>query len=96
MLEAVVGPAKVHDLTNMIGFNYRMTELSAAIGLVQLSKIKKHVGLRKEFAENLSNKIANLPGINIPLVRENCSHVYYNWALKFSEEKVGVSRKNIC
>ncbi len=91
--EAVVGPAKVHDLTNMIGFNYRMTELSAAIGLVQLSKIKKHVGLRKEFAENLSNKIANLPGINIPFVRENCSHVYYNWALKFSEEKVGVSRK---
>ena len=27
--EAVVGPAKINDLTNMIGFNYRMTELSA-------------------------------------------------------------------
>ena len=55
--EAVVGPAKkINDLTNMIGFNYRMTELSAAVGLVQLSGIEKHVGLRKDFAESLSKK----------------------------------------
>ena len=90
--EAVVGPAKINDLTNMIGFNYRMTELSAAVGLVQLSGIEKHVGLRKDFAESLSKKIKTLPGLDTPFVRPNCSHVYYNWALKFSEETVGVTR----
>jgi len=90
--EAVVGPAKINDLTNMIGFNYRMTELSAAVGLVQLNSIEKHVGIRKDFAESLSKKIETLPGLGIPFVRSNCSHVYYNWALKFSEETVGITR----
>jgi len=90
--EAVVGPAKINDLTNMIGYNYRMTELSAAVGLIQLRGVEKHVGIRKNFAEKMSKKIKELPGIEIPFIRPNCSHVYYNWALKFSEEKTGITR----
>ena len=37
--EAIVGPANVNDLNNMIGFNYRMTEI-LAVGLVQLENMK--------------------------------------------------------
>ena len=48
--EAVVGPAKVKDITNLIGFNFRMTELSAAIANVQLSKIDEHVDKRVKLA----------------------------------------------
>lgn len=39
--EAVVGPAKYKDITNIAGFNYRMTELTAAIATNQLKKLKK-------------------------------------------------------
>ena len=51
------------DLTNMVGFNYRMTELSAAVGLVQLRNIDTHVGRRERFAERLSEGVRNLPGL---------------------------------
>ena len=90
--EAVVGPAKVKSLKNMVGFNYRMTELSAAVGLVQLKNIKKHVGKRKSFAEKLSSSLSDIDGLNVPIVRKNCEHVYYNWALKFDKKKLGISR----
>ena len=39
--EAVVGPAKYKNITNIAGFNYRMTELTAAIAIKQLNKLKK-------------------------------------------------------
>ena len=68
--ESVVGPAKVSNLTNMIGFNYRMTELSAAIGIAQLSSIEKHVEDRKNFAEKLSDTISPMVGLQKPIVKK--------------------------
>ena len=73
--ESVVGPANISNLTNMIGFNYRMTELSAAIGIAQLSSIEKHVGDRKKFAEKISRIVDPMIGLKPPIVREKCSHV---------------------
>ncbi len=90
--EAIVGPANINDLNNMIGFNYRMTEMSAAVGLVQLENIEKHVSERKYFAEQLTSKTKDIDFLHTPKVRKGCNHVYYNWALKYDSEKLGVSR----
>ena len=90
--EAVVGPSKTKDLTNMIGFNFRMTEISAAIAIQQLKQIDQHVNKRVEIAESLSLNLANLLGIEVPKVRDGCKHVYYVWALKYNQDKIGVSR----
>ena len=38
--EAVVGPAEYKEITNILGFNYRMTEVTAAIVAEQLKKLK--------------------------------------------------------
>ena len=75
--EASVEFTDLHDLTNMVGFNYRMTELSAAVALIQLKNIKKHVRLRKDFSESLSAQVKNLDGLSVPYVRNGCEHVYY-------------------
>ena len=77
----------------MIGQNYRMTELSAAIGSSQLAKVEEAVGRRQQLGEYLSEKLSGLEGLTSPFVRENCRHVYYVWALKFDESRVGVSRE---
>jgi len=90
--EAIVGPAKVKDMTNLIGFNYRMTEMSAAVGLVQLENIEKHVNERKFFAEELTNGTKDFDFISSPLVKKNCSHVYYNWGIKYKKKNFGVTR----
>jgi dTDP-4-amino-4,6-dideoxygalactose transaminase len=90
--EAVVGPKGVADITNMVGYNFRMTEIEAAIGRCQLRKLKGLVEERSKNCEYLAERIGKLPGIEAPPVREGCTHVYYVQPFLFHEEVVGVSR----
>ncbi len=94
--ENMVEPLAIENPVNLVGFNYRMTELSAAIGIEQLRKIERHVGVRVTLAEALSEGISGLEGLTPPRVRKNCTHVYYTWAMRFDEEKVGISRELFC
>ncbi len=90
--EAVAEPSGIDDLTNMFGHNFRMTELSAAIGLAQLGDIEIHVGRREKLSNALSKAVVDIQGISPPLVRDNCRHVYYVWAAKIDSDILGVSR----
>ena len=91
--EAVVGPAEVEDLTNMVGLNLRLTELSAAVGLVQLEDAEKHISRRQHLAESLSEGCKDLEGITTPVVREGCRHVSYCWVIRYDSDITGVSRQ---
>jgi len=91
--ESCVEDLGMQDLTNLVGFNYRMTELSAAVGIEQLKKIDYHVTRREYLAQRLSKGIEGLPGLTPPQVRPQCRHVYYVWAVRFDENLVGVSRE---
>lgn len=91
--ENVVEPLGMTDVPNMVGFNYRMTELSAAIGLEQLARVDEAVARRVRMAERLTGAVQGLEGLTAPTVREGCEHVYYLWTLKVDEEALGVSRQ---
>src|SRR3989442_9749923 len=67
--EAVVGDKGVTDLTNMIGFNFRMTEIGAAIGTEQLKKLKVFADERAAAAERLSAGRPGAPGVSRPAVQ---------------------------
>ncbi|MCK5541089.1 MAG: DegT/DnrJ/EryC1/StrS family aminotransferase [Desulfobacterales bacterium] len=90
--ENVVEPLEIDDLTNLIGFNFRLTEIQAAIGIEQLKKIDHHVEKREKIAKSLSESLNDLPGIFPPIIRKGCRHVFYVWGAKFDEKIVGVSR----
>lgn len=90
--ENIVEPAPITDPVNMIGYNYRMTEMSAAVGRSQLAKIDREVTRRQHLAERLSEGIAGLEGLKAPIVRDGCRHVYYVWSAKVDEAVLGVSR----
>jgi dTDP-4-amino-4,6-dideoxygalactose transaminase len=90
--ENIVEPLELENITNLVGFNFRMTELSAAVGIEQLKAIDDHVSKREYIAQQLSTGIADLPGLIPPKVRTDCRHVYYVWAMRFDAETVGVSR----
>jgi dTDP-4-amino-4,6-dideoxygalactose transaminase len=91
--ENVVESLNIERITNLIGFNYRMTELSAAIGIEQLKKGDIHVDYREHIAQQLTEGIQGLEGLTPPRVRSGCRHVYYVWAARFGEDAVGVSRE---
>jgi perosamine synthetase len=46
-----------------VGFNYRMTDVQAAIGLVQLGKLAALVGRRRALAQRYTELLADLPGL---------------------------------
>jgi dTDP-4-amino-4,6-dideoxygalactose transaminase len=91
--ENIVEPLNMSDSTNMLGFNFRMTEMSAAIGVEQLIKAEELVSVREEIASHLSEAVSEMEGITPPKVRSGCRHVYYLWSARFDAEKVGVSRQ---
>jgi len=90
--ENATGWLGVDDLVNMVGFNYRMTELSAAVGLMQLENVDAHVEPRERFAEILSEGSRNLKGLKVPVVRDGCRHNYYCWCATYNAGEVGVER----
>jgi len=49
-----------------VGFNYRMDEMSAAVGLAQLEKLDMLLAERRRVAERYSRLLAGLPGIALP------------------------------
>jgi len=69
-------------LSPVVGLNLRMTEVTAAIALVQLKKAKQIVSERVEIAEALTEQVKGIPGITPPAVCPGCTHSYYVWAVK--------------
>ena len=90
--ENIVDHVDLPNIVNMVGFQYRMTELSAAVGLQQLAHADRHIGVRQRIAERLSDGLRDLEGVTVPVVREGCRHVYYVWTAKLDEQALGVDR----
>jgi len=93
--EAVVEGKGVKNLTNMIGFNFRMGEIEATIGIEQLKKLPTLIAEKVEWAEIISNGLEGLVGLKTPFVDKNCTHVYYAYPLLVNKDHTGVSRENI-
>lgn len=90
--EAVIQSDDPDELNNMLGYNFRMGEIEAAIGSVQLTKLKPRIESRQQAADYLNTGLNSLPGLNTPKVADGCTHVYYVYGLKLDIEALGVSR----
>lgn len=80
-------------VSTMLGWNYRMTEVAAALGLAQFRRMDALNGVRTELADYLSEYLSGIPGLRVPLVRDGCTHVYYVYAMQYDETKIGIPRK---
>lgn len=64
----------------MLGFNFRMTDLSAAIGLVQLDKLEANTARRRAVAARYDEAFADLP-VGRPVVPPDRAHVFHQYTL---------------
>jgi len=64
----------------MLGFNYRMTDLAAAIGLAQLAKLPRNTALRQAIAARYDSAFATLP-VELPVIPDGRSHVFHQYIL---------------
>jgi dTDP-4-amino-4,6-dideoxygalactose transaminase len=90
--EAVVEAKGFNTLVNMIGFNYRMTEIEAAIAREQLKKLSDLIERRLKNIEYLTDKLKNIPCLEPAKIRPQCEHVFYVHPIKFDQKAAGVHR----
>jgi perosamine synthetase len=75
---------KYHHTT--LGYNYRMTEASAAVGLVQLGKLDRLNKRRNENASFLTKGIKKIFGLTPPHVNDDVRHVFYQYVVRVEED----------
>lgn len=93
--ESVIKSDAPMDLANMIGYNFRMGEIEAAIASVQLDKLAARVASRQVAAARLDNGLAGLEGLTLPKVAAEGTHVYYVYGMRVDVDALGVSREQI-
>lgn len=93
--ETVVDRLEGYDGSPIIGSNYRMAEVIAAMARVQLKKLDFLTRKRVALAKRLEKALRDIPGITVPFVAPNNTHVYYRFALKIDEKTLGISRDTL-
>ena len=82
----------VEDLTNVIGTNYRLTELQAAIGTEQLKKLDDILLKRQELASYFISRLESIKGLTLQKIPAHHTHAYYMFPIRYNEEVFGVGR----
>jgi dTDP-4-amino-4,6-dideoxygalactose transaminase len=73
----------------MLGYNFRLTDLAAAIGLVQLDKLERNTARRQAIAGTYDEAFGELP-IGLPITPQGRSHVYHQYTLRVGPRRDAV------
>jgi dTDP-4-amino-4,6-dideoxygalactose transaminase len=93
--EAVVGDKGVTNIANMIGFNFRLGEVEAAIGIEQLKKLERLALKKTRSGERLTEGLKGLRGLKTPVVQPDCTHVYYVYGMTVDTQELKVPHSKL-
>jgi perosamine synthetase len=71
----------------VLGYNFRMPSMNAALGITQLGKVEKLIAMRRKNSEYLSKKLSCLTEVETPEPPEGFYHVYQMYTIKLKGEK---------
>jgi perosamine synthetase len=70
-----------------LGWNFRMSNIQAALGVAQLERLDDSVGRKRHIGTRYNERLANVPGIQLPLVRaEYAENIYWVYAIVLKDE----------
>ena len=67
-----------------VGFNHRLTDLQAAVGLPQLDRLRQSNAQRQANAKRLTEGLADLPGVVLPGTHHDRSHVFHQYTIQIT------------
>lgn len=74
----------IHD---ELGYNFRMTNLQAAIGLAQLERLGKFIGIKRAMGRYYTQLLSNVPGLQLPLAgTAYADNIYWVYGIVLEEE----------
>ncbi len=79
----------------LVGYNYRMTDIQGAIGVVQLKKLDLFIDERQKWAEYYVNGLKNIPWLTLPKVPEGYKHGWQSYVTFIDETKAPMRRNDI-
>lgn len=68
----------------MLGYNLRMTDICAAIGLVQLGRLEGFNNSRIKNAKYLTERLGMIKGLEVPYVDKRCRHVFHQYTVRIN------------
>jgi len=71
-----------------LGYNWRMSSMTAALGISQLSKLDKIIDLRKNNAKFLSSKLSKFSSIRVPAPPIGYDHIYQMYTIRLSNQSL--------
>ncbi|MCP4121429.1 MAG: DegT/DnrJ/EryC1/StrS family aminotransferase [Bacteroidetes bacterium] len=80
---------------NMLGFNYRMTDLQGAVGTVQLRKLNGFIDERAKWAAFYNSELADIEWLNTPYVESGYRHGWQSYVVLVDETKSPKTRNEI-
>lgn len=69
-----------------LGYNYRLTDLQAAIAVEQLKKADRFTAARQKNAQILSSGLSSIKGLTLPTVASDRTHVYHQYTVRLTEQ----------
>jgi perosamine synthetase len=93
--EAVIQSHEPAELCNMLGYNFRLGEIEAAISSEQLKKLESQIQSRQRVASQLNEGLRDLDGLCLPVVAKGNTHAYYLYAMTLKTEQLAISRDEI-
>lgn len=80
---------------NMLGYNYRMTDLQGAVGVVQIKKLDTFIDEREKWAAWYSEQLKDIPWLHTPQVGADYKHGWQSFVTFVDESKAPCSRNEI-
>ncbi len=78
--------SKVKYYHDILGFNFRMTDIGGAIGVEQLKKLPKFNKARQKNASYLNKHLSKIAGIIVPEPCKSATHVYHQYTIRVTKE----------
>ena len=83
----------VRYLHEDLGYNYRMTNIQAAIGVAQLSRINQFIEKKREMAQWYNKGLKKVKGVTLPVEMPWAKNVYWMYGIVVNEKKFGMSKE---
>jgi dTDP-4-amino-4,6-dideoxygalactose transaminase len=79
----------------VVGYNYRMTDIQGAIGVVQLAKLDKFIDLRDKWAQYYKEQLKEIPWLRTPDVPNGYKHGWQSYVTYIDESCSPMKRNDI-
>ena len=86
---------KIKYIHPVLGYNYRLTNIQAAIGVAQMEKINEIIEKKRLIAKWYENGLKNIPGIILPPEKEWARNVYWMYSILIDDSITGISRDEL-